>query len=106
MKRLKQGDPVVFECYGVNRIGFIEKVQTINKSKRYWIRDEAGKLHPPIGLNTNAPGRILTSLTEMYFENNEVDTSGKIINWEEDETDGINIGSEGGSGTKPEPSTK
>ena len=103
MKRLKQGDPVVFECYGVNRIGFIEKVQTINKTKRYWIRDEAGKLHPPIGINTQAPGRILTDLTEMYFAKNEVDANGKIIEWDEDETDGITIGSEGMS---DEPSTK
>jgi len=91
MAKLKEGQKVVFTFKGVNRVGIIESIKIINKSKKYQVRDERGKLFPYLGVNTVEPGKINVPLTIAYFSDSE-------------EQEGVLIGSEGD--TTDEQSTK
>jgi hypothetical protein len=71
--KLREGTPVVFSLYGKNQIGIIESARTINKMKRYKVRAESGKITPYLGINTEAPGRILVDLSEKYFKDMPID---------------------------------
>ena len=90
MAKLREGQTVIFTFNGVNRIGTIEDIKIVNKSKRYQCRAEGGKLYPHLGVNTSEPGKINLPLTEKYFASKE-----------DKETQ---IGSEGEQ--SPEPSEK
>lgn len=71
MARLVEGQKVVFNFNDKNQIGTIESIKTINKSKRYQVRAESGRLYPYIGINTVVPGRIDLTLTKAYFNATE-----------------------------------
>ena len=75
MAKLKEGDRVVFNFYGVNRIGIIESVKLIDKVKRYQVRGEGGRLFPYLGVNTKTPGKIDVSLTKAYFDAKKEETT-------------------------------
>lgn len=68
MANLREGQPVVFNFNGLNKIGVIEEIKLIDKVKRYQVRDEAGRLYPHLGINTKAPGKIDVPLTNAYFK--------------------------------------
>jgi len=72
MAKLREGQKVIFHFNGINQVGTIVDVKTINKSKRYQCRAESGKLYPHLGINTDIPGKIDLNLTKMYFGSTEV----------------------------------
>lgn len=84
MAKLNEGQQVVFNFKGKNKIGVIERIKIIDKVKRYQVRDEAGKLYPYLGINTKEPGKIDVALTNAYFTAKKETTQ-----------EGVLIGSEG-----------
>jgi hypothetical protein len=85
MAKLTEGQSVVFTFNGKNQIGKIENIIIVNKSKRYQVRAESGKLYPHIGINTEIPGKINLPLTHAYFAKQGTDVVTESINDLDDE---------------------
>lgn len=67
MKRLREGQRVVFTFKGKNQLGIIENIAMIDKVRKYQVRAESGQLYPHLGIDTIEPGNISLDLTKMYY---------------------------------------
>jgi hypothetical protein len=79
MAKLREGQQVVFNFKGTNKIGTIERIRMIDKMKRYQVRDEGGKLYPYLGINTKEPGKIDVTLTKAYFDAKKEETQESVL---------------------------
>ena len=91
MAKLREGQKVVFNYQGVNRVGVIESTKLIDKARRYQVRDEGGRLYPYLGINTKVPGKIDVTLTRAYFDAKKEETT----------QESVLIGSEGEASNGP-----
>ena len=85
VKKYNEGNSVVFEWEDSIQLGTVESVVIEKKARRYEVRAESGNLYPKMGVDTKKeyPGKILSSLTEVYFRKKKKEIDDQVISDEE-----------------------